>query len=468
MSDVMDVEKMEGIRRGRRLLLIPLPLEGHINPMLELAHILHSKGFSISFIHIQYCTNSLNFTFSISSFPHGPLPLPQPSSDLLNFLTLLNTLALTPFRDCLAKLLSHDASSEDEEDQHPISCLISDAMCFFTQAVATSFGLPRIVLRTGAISSFLAFAAFPLLLQKRYLPIQECQLEKVVEELGPLRVKDLPVVNTNDPHKFYDLLRNFVHETVTSLGVIWNSFEALESSSLAKLTHQFPTPMYAIGPLHKYLQPSQMPHPHQSCISWLQQHAPKSVVYVSFGSIASISEADFLEIAWGLANCDHPFLWVVRPGMVRGCDWLEALPSGFLENLGGSGRGHIVKWAPQQQVLAHHCVGAFLTHNGWNSTMESICEGVPMICMPCFADQNVNARYVSHVWKVGLQLEKGVERGEIERSIRKVMEGKEIRERASILKEEARLCLQRGGSSYSSLQRLVTHIMSFNVYSPSH
>ncbi|KAJ0102926.1 hypothetical protein Patl1_06491 [Pistacia atlantica] len=115
-----------------------------------------------------------------------------------------------------------------------------------------------------------------------------------------------------------------------------------------------------------------------------------------FSFTQAVAENEFLEIAWGLANSKQPFLWVVRPGLTNGSEWLEPLPSGFLEMI--DGRGHIVKWAPQQEVLAHPAVGAFWTHNGWNSTLESTCEGVPMICMPCFTDQRVNARYATGEW----------------------------------------------------------------------
>ncbi len=137
------------------------------------------------------------------------------------------------------------------------------------------------------------------------------------------------------------------------------------------------------------------------------------------------------------------------------------MPSGFLENLGG--RGYIVKWAPQEQVLKHPAVGAFWTHNGWNSTLESVCEGVPMICMPRFGDQKVNAKYVSDVWKVGVQLQNKLGRGEIEKSIRKLLlgdEAKEIRENIANLKEKANVCLKEGGSSYCFLDCLISEILS--------
>jgi len=292
-------------------------------------------------------------------------------------------------------------------------------------------------------------------------------LEEEVEEVAPLRVKDLPLIKTEEPEKYYEFLGKFLKGTKGSLGVIWNSFEGLESPALTKLSQEFSIPMFPIGPFHNYF-PSSASYSSfisqdQSCITWLDTKPPNSVVYVSFGSLAAITETEFLEIAWGLANSKHPFLWVVRPGLIKDSEWLEPLPSGFLENL--EGRGLIVKWAPQQDVLAHSAVGAFWTHNGWNSTVESISEGVPMICMPFFTDQKVNARYVSHVWRVGLQLEK---RGEIERTIRRLMdnsdEAKEIRERALKLKEEAKVCLQQGGSSCSSLEALVTYILSLESF----
>lgn len=150
---------------------------------------------------------------------------------------------------------------------------------------------------------------------------------------------------------------------------------------------------------------------------------------------------------------------MVRPGLIRGS---ELLPSEFLEMV--DGRGDIVNWAPQQQVLAHSAVGAFWTHNGWNSTLESRCEGVPMICMPCFGDQMVNARYVSHVWKVGIQLEHILGWTDIENAIRTLMsekEGIQIKERMLQLKEKANSCLKPGGSFYESLRSLTSYISSF-------
>ncbi|GLT43789.1 hypothetical protein SLA2020_177200 [Shorea laevis] len=448
-------------RMGRRLLLFPLPLQGHINPMMHLANILYSKGFSITIIHTNFNSpNRSNYPHFTFHFVNENLSDGEKSAlDIAAIVQLLNIRCVRPFHDCLVKLLS-DVSEE------PIVCLISDAICHFTHAVANELKLRRMVLRTGGATSLHVFSAFPLLKEKEYLPVRDTQLEEPVVELPPLRVKDLPLSKTSDPEDLYQVVVEMVNGTKASSGVILNTFEDLEQPSLAILRQAFGIPIFPIGPFHNRFpaSSSSLLTQDESCISWLDKQEPRSVIYVSFGSIAAVNESEFLEISWGLANCRQPFLWVVRPGSTSRSDWLETMPKEFLEAL--DIRGHIAKWAPQQEVLAHPAVVAFWTHNGWNSTLESICEGVPMICMPCFTDQKVNAKYVSDVWGVGVQLEK-LEREEIERTINRLMlekEGGKLRSRILHLKEKATQCLRQGGSSYQSLESLVTHILSSELF----
>ncbi|KAJ6357631.1 hypothetical protein OIU78_005471 [Salix suchowensis] len=224
-------------RNGRRLVLFPLPLQGHVNPMIQLANILHSKGFSITIIHTAF--NSPD----PSKYPHFTFHFIQEelteteasTADIIALVSLLNIKCVAPFTDCLSKLLSD--VSED-----PIACLISDAIFHFTTAVSKGLKLPRIVLRTGGASSFRIFTALPFLKEKGYLPTQESQLENPVVELPPLKVKDLPVVNSRDPEAVYDLIVSMTDGTKASLGVIWNTFEELEQSALAALRHDFSIP----------------------------------------------------------------------------------------------------------------------------------------------------------------------------------------------------------------------------------
>ncbi|KAB2598315.1 UDP-glycosyltransferase 76F1-like [Pyrus ussuriensis x Pyrus communis] len=423
--------------KGRRVILFPMPFQGHINPMLELANVLHSKGFSIAIIYTNF--NSLNPSTLNPNFTYHSIPDPT------LHLSILNAKCVEPFRECLSGLLSDDVNSED-----PVACLISDPLFDFT--------------RSRLCNMCFYYKHVNFLIKN-----SNSRLEELVTELSPIKVKDLAAAMPNsDPEDFYQLITNVLNETKASHGLIFNTFEDLEGQALATIRQEYypNIPIFSLGPFHKCgpttsSSSTSLLSPDQSCISWLNTQAQKSVAYVSFGSAAKIDHAQFLEIAWGLANSGQPFLWVVRPGLVQESDWHEALPNGFLEAL--YERAHIVKWAPQKEVLAHPAVGAFWTHCGWNSTLESICEGVPMICTPCFGDQMLNARFVSDVWKVGLQLEHGIERGEVERTIRRLMvekEGVEIKERALNLMEKANHCLKEGGSSYLSLDGLVKHILS--------
>ncbi|XVE69323.1 hypothetical protein DITRI_Ditri09bG0143200 [Diplodiscus trichospermus] len=447
--------------KGRGVILFPMPFQGHINPMLQLASILHAKGFSITIIHTQFNSpNPSNFPhFRFCSIPDGLSEnhaVPSDINNIVTFLMILNSNCAIPFRDCLAQLLS--VNSEDH-----IACLITDALWHFTQAVADGFKLPRIVLRTNSVSYFLVLTSMPpFLREKGYFPVQDSQAENQVPEFPQLKFKDIHMSKTY-MGRFVQFVDILIEATKASSGIIWNSYQDIEQEDLKRCSLYYPIPFFPIGPFHKHFPASSsslLPQDH-SCISWLDKQTPNSVIYVSFGSVASINETEFLEVAWGLANSKQPFLWVVRPGLVKGSEWLETLPKGFIEMLGE--RGHIVKWAPQQEVLAHPSTGGFWTHCGWNSTLESLCEGVPMICQPSFGDQKTNARYVSHVWRVGVHLEYKIERGEIEKAIRRLMveaEGQEMRDRIKLLKEKMNLCLKPGGSSYKSLDNFVSYILS--------
>lgn len=292
----------------------------------------------------------------------------------------------------------------------------------------------------------------------------ETQADSPVPELPYLRMKDLPWFQTEDPRSGDKLQRGVMKSLKSSSGIIFNAIEDLETDQLDQALIEFPVPLFCIGPFHRYVSASSsslLAHD-MTCLSWLDKQETNSVIYASLGSIASIDESEFLEIAWGLRNSNQPFLWVVRPGLIHGKEWIEILPKGFIENL--KGRGKIVKWAPQPEVLAHRATGGFLTHCGWNSTLEGICEAIPMICKPSFGDQRVNARYITDVWKIGLHLENKIERTKIESAVRTLMtssEGEEISKRIMPMKEIAEQCLKLGGSSFRNLENLIAYILSF-------
>nr|BAF49312.1 putative glycosyltransferase [Lobelia erinus] len=448
-------------KNGRRVLFFPFPQQGHISPMLHLANILHSKGFTITIIHTNL--NSPNH----SDYPHftfRPFDDGFPPNSKVSHLETLCSRCVEPFSECLAQIMSSDHTAPGVE-RESIACLIADVSWNFLEAAADNFKLRTIILRTANISNALAITKLPHFIEKGYFDhtIEGSELKAAVPEFPTINFKDIRKTYGINPKAICETLTSLLKVMKTTSGVIWNSCKELEESELQMICEEFPVPHFLIGPLHKYIPgpESSLIAYDPSSISWLNSKAPKSVIYVSYGSLSSMDETEFLEMAWGLANSMQQFLWVVRPGSVRGFEWLEALPDGFIDKL--DGRGHIVKWAPQLEVLAHQATGGFWTHCGWNSTLESICEGVPMIWSRGMMDQPINARYVTDVWRVGIELEKGKEREEIKKAIRRLMvdkEGQEIRERSSRLKETLSNCLKQGGSSHDSVESLVDHILS--------
>lgn len=251
--------------------------------------------------------------------------------------------------------------------------------------------------------------------------------------------------------------------------VIINTFQEFESEVLDVIMAKNPN-VYNIGPLHLLTKHftkkvndfnskssgSSLWKTDSKCIQWLDKWEPGSVIYVNYGSITVMSEEQLKEFAWGLANSSHPFLWVLRSDLVKGKSETSNLPQELLDET--KDRGYITSWCPQEQVLAHPSIGAFLTHCGWNSTMESIYNGVPMICWPFFAEQQTNCRFACTTWGMGMEVEHDVKREEIACLVKEAMEGekgKEMRRKGLEWKKKAMGACEVGGSSYNDFKRLM-------------
>ncbi|VAI18659.1 unnamed protein product [Triticum turgidum subsp. durum] len=212
-------------------------------------------------------------------------------------------------------------------------------------------------------------------------------------------------------------------------------------------------PTYAVGPLPLLLGhvssgvadtlESNLSKENNASLEWLEGKRPDPVLYVSFGSITTLTS-----ITWGLDNSKMDFLWV--------------LPPKFLEET--KARSHVTSWCPQEAVLRHEATGAFLTHCGWNSVLESLSAGVPMLCWPFGADQYTNARYVCSEWRVGMEIGGDVERDEVEAAVREVMggggKGEEMKRMAMEWKEKAAMAALPGGPSWVNLEKVVNEVLS--------
>jgi len=181
-------------------------------------------------------------------------------------------------------------------------------------------------------------------------------------------------------------------------------------------------------------------------------------VYVNFGSVTVMSPTQLAEFTWGLANSGQTFLWVIRPDLVVSDTAILPLEFSAMTRE----RSLLASWCPQVQVLRHQAIGGFLTHNGWNSTIESIMAGVPMVCWPFFAEQQMNCRYSCQEWGIGMEIDGDVKRDEVERQVRELMEGergKEMKRKAMEWKEMAREATRPSGSSCLNLDEVIDKVL---------
>ncbi|XP_028056114.1 UDP-glycosyltransferase 83A1-like [Camellia sinensis] len=180
-----------------------------------------------------------------------------------------------------------------------------------------------------------------------------------------------------------------------------------------------------------------------------------SVVHVAFGSFTVFDQIQFQELALGLELTNRPFLWVVLPDITDENN--DAYLKRFKER--AATRGRMVGWAPQQKVLGHPSVACFLSHCGWNSTMEGLSNGIPLPCWPYFADQFFNQSYICDVWKVGLGFncdENGiVKQGEIKDKVEQLFSDKTFKARSLDLKEVVSKSAKESGCSHNNFNNFI-------------
>ncbi|CAN6584066.1 unnamed protein product [Malus baccata var. baccata] len=415
------------LRQKPHAVLVPFPSQGHINPLMQLAKVLHYKGFHITFVHTEYNyrrllksrgSNSLDGlpTFRFVTIPDG---LPATDANTTQDIPLLcdstSKHCLPHFRNLLKKLSS-------SPDSPPITCIICDGVMSFTLDAAQELGLPAVFFWTPSACGFMGYVQFHRLIEKGLTPFKDesyftnGHLDTVIDwipGMKDVRLKDLPTfLRTADPN---DIMLNFLvaetERTKKASAVILNTFHDLEDEVVDALSTLLP-PIYSIGPLN--LQLKQIPADNE-------------------------------------------------PDLVRGES--SVIPAEFLEET--KERSLLASWCPQEQVLSHPAIGGFLTHSGWNSTLESVCGGVPMICWSFCGEQPTNCRYSCNEWGIGLELGDDVKRDYVEGLVRKLTEGgegKEMKKKAlewKKLAKEATTC--PNGLSFSALDKLINQIIKLDV-----
>ncbi|XP_059642285.1 anthocyanidin 3-O-glucosyltransferase 5-like [Cornus florida] len=352
--------------------------------------------------------------------------------------------------------------------------LIVDLLGTESFVIADEFDMPKYVY----IPSTAWFTALTF-----YCPVFDKELKgQYVDQSDPLAVpgctpvrpEDVvePMLDRND-QTYREYVRMGI-EFSQSDGILINTWNDLECSTLRALRQNetlqsvVKVPVYAVGPLTRPVQSSGSP---SELSKWLHMQPGESVIYVSFGSGGLLSAEQMTELAWGLELSRQRFVWVVRPPIEGSADASrngsedgtpDYLPDGFLTRAHNVGVV-VPHWAPQVEILSHPSIGGFLSHCGWNSNLESIVHGVPMIAWPLYAEQRLNATMLTEEMRVAVRprvspAKEVVRREEIERMVRSVMESKEgkvMREKMKELKYSAEKALKKDGSSYNSLCEVI-------------
>ncbi|KAI4968719.1 hypothetical protein ZWY2020_046049 [Hordeum vulgare] len=466
---------------------VPFPAQGHITPMMKLAKIFHCKGFHVTFVNTEYNHRRLvrsrgpDAVVGLPDFHFATIPDGLPPSDA-DATQDIPSLCYSTMTNCLPHLKN---LLRDLNGAAGVTCVMADAVMSFCLDAAAELSVPCALFWTASACGFMGYHNFRFLLDEGLAPLKDEEQVKngyldtqVTQARGMskhMRLRDFPTFfrTTDRGDVMFNFLMHEVEQSSRAAAVILNTFDELEQTALDAMCAILSLPVYTIGPLNflaeqvvpddgaqlAMLRPSLWREDH-SCLEWLRGREPRSVVYVNFGSITTMSIQELVEFAWGLANCGYDFLWIVRNDLVKGD--AAVVPPEFLEAT--EGRCLLASWCEQEAVLRHEAVGTFLTHCGWNSTMEGLSAGVPMLCWPFFAEQQTNARYACVEWGVGMEVGDDVRRGVVEARIREVMGGegvgREMRRKAAEWSEMAvRATTQPGGRSLANLESLLKDVL---------
>jgi UDP-glucoronosyl and UDP-glucosyl transferase len=456
------------------VVLYTSPGMGHLVSMIELGMLLIRHGLSITILIVDppYNTgataeflagvSAANPSLSFHRLPSVTLPPGNnsPHHEKLTFEVLeLSNPGLRSF------LLAASPCA-----------LILDFFCSCAFDVTNELRIPCYLFYTSGASVLAAFFQIPVLHRSSSKSFRELGYELLLMPgIPPLPANHMPVSMLDRHDKAYEGFVTMSARMPDYDGIIVNTFASLEPRAVNAITTGKcvppgrPTPhIYCIGPLIK----SDEKHGGIDCLVWLDKQPKSSVVFLCFGSIGRFSAKQIKEIAIGLENSGHRFLWVVRspPNPEKRFEKLPEpdlnilLPEGFMKRT--SDRGFIVKsWAPQAEVLKHESVGGFVTHCGWNSVLEAVTAGVPMVAWPLYAEQWMNKVFLEEEMKLAVAVEgydmEFVTADEVERKIKWLMEserGRELRERAAAVKEAASRALVEAGEAHTALVRLVNNL----------
>ncbi|EOA19163.1 hypothetical protein CARUB_v10007840mg [Capsella rubella] len=470
--------------RRLHVMLFPIMAHGHMIPTVDMAKLFSTRGAKSTILttplnakilqkQIDAFKNlnpGLDIGIHIFDFPCVELGLPQGCENADFFtsdnyvgrqdLTLKFILSTRFFKDQLEKLL--ETTTPD--------CLIADMFFPWATEAAEKFNVPRLVFHgTGYFSLCSEYCIRAHQPQNRVTSSSETF---VIPDLpGNILMTKEQISDLDEESEVGRFMIEVKESEVKSSGVVVNSFYELEpdyadfyKSFIQKQAwHIGPLSMYSRGFEEKAGRGKKASIDEVECMKWLDSKKPDSVIYISFGSVANFKNEQLFEIAAGLEASGTNFIWVVRKNTGDKGEWL---PEGFEERV--EGKGMIIRgWAPQVLILDHQATGGFVTHCGWNSLLEGVAAGLPMVTWPVGAEQFYNEKLVTQVLRTGVSVgaQKHVRgtgdfisREKVDKAMREVLVGEEAEERrkqAKKLAEMAKAAVEEGGSSVNDINSFI-------------
>ncbi|XP_020098472.1 anthocyanidin 5,3-O-glucosyltransferase-like [Ananas comosus] len=478
-GDLKETEKKSS------LVLYPSKGMGHLVSMIELAKLFARHGLSATVVivdspyntgatapFLSSASSSTDPSVSFHRLPPAQLaPSPSPHPEVLAFDLL---------RRSNPALLSFLRSLSPSP-----RALVLDFFCTDALDVAAELALPAYFFFTSGASALAVFLHLPMLHARSAKCFRELGAEPLrVPGVPPLPADHMPLPILDRADEAYEGFLGHSRRLARCAGIVVNTSRSLEPRAVDALIaaglcvpdHERPRPtppVYCVGPLVKSSDGARGRG--EECLAWLDAQPKASVVFLCFGSVGRFSAAQLKELAKGIEKSGHRFLWVVRSPPSDDNDDPEKRflppPEPDLEKLLPEGfscrtreRGMVVQsWAPQREVLAHESVGGFVTHCGWNSVLEAICSGVPMIAWPLYAEQWMNKVFLVEEMRLAAAVEgynrELVTAEEVEAKVRWLMEsaegGRELREQTKAAAERVREAVEEGGESHAALMELM-------------
>ncbi|KAJ3708678.1 hypothetical protein LUZ61_012383 [Rhynchospora tenuis] len=481
----LTMASLEGSPKKIQVFMIPFFATGHLIPMTDLARLLAAHP-NVEPTIVTTPANADIIRPSLAS-NNGP-------DNMVRILTYaFPSVGLPPGVENLSTAPSDESWRVDTAARlsqsthdlllraHKPDAIISDIHFWWTTKIANEMSIPRL--------TFYPVGLFPQIVMNNLSEIRpdifsrrdddpyQCYIS-VPDLPGPqisIPVSELPFFLRDESH-LADIGENIAFSRLNGSGTVVNTFSDLELDYCKTYMKTIDPKIYLVGPLglnqskDKSLNMKRGGKGRNDCLNWLDKMPDRSVVFVCFGSWCHFSVEQLHKLAVGLEESGKNFLWVVRDG-VGASEWM---PKGWEERV--KPRGLLIRgWVPQVAILRHEAVGAFLTHCGWNSILEAISAGVPMLTWPLVFEQFINERFVvevkgygARVWGGGkrstIESEKGVVPTEvISQAVSQFMEPGGVGEMArSKLAEMVRMsndATTESGSSHKDLYSMINDLL---------